>query len=228
MLCNVASFAEVPLCSTSPLAVSIIRLCCSAEAALRKKCVAVRRWCPAGRVKGKSLWCVLCTGCRETVWPMWEPSPTPQTLCTDHCGQSQTTARRIGVNLNLSFCSETFTHIHVYMCMLTVFFNCLKTIDTCLDQSNTTLSFCYYTLNTCYHTFNKSAALHFSCNCATHLLLSATHLLLHTISYVSHLVQKFKIQKTLGNLKCLDTPRKVNTYPTEHPSVSYKGQRAGA
>ena len=66
---------------------------------------------------------------------------------------------------------------------ITVFINCLNTIDTCLDQSNTTWSFCFYTLNTCIHSFNKNAALHFSCNCATLLLLSATHMLLHTTHY---------------------------------------------
>ena len=83
----------------------------------------------------------------------------------------------------------------------TVFANCLNTIGTCLDQRNTTWSFGNYTLNTCNHTLNKSAALHFSCNWATHLLLSSTYLLLHTISYIRHYIQKWNLSIPLGILK---------------------------
>ena len=118
----------------------------------------------------------------------------------------------------------------------TVFFNCMNTVDTCLDQSNTTWGFCYYTLNTCNDTLNKSAALNFSCNCATHLLLFAAHLILRTTHYFIHktLSSKmisqctvvkthlFKIQNKLGNWKYLDTHLKILTYKTEHLSASYK------
>ena len=119
---------------------------------------------------------------------------------------------------------------------ITVFFNCLNTIDTCLDQSNTTWSFCFYTLNTCNHSLNKSAALHFSCNCATHLLLSATHLLLHTTHYFIHKTLNskmtshctigkthlFKILNTLVNWEYLLTHLKTLSSKTEHQSASYK------
>ena len=123
--------------------------------------------------------------------------------------------------------------------LITVFANCLNTIDTCLDQSNTTWSFCYYTLNTCNHTLNKGAALHFSCNFATHLLFSATHLLLHTTHYYIHKTfsskmksqctigktHLFKIQNTLGNWKYLNTHMKTFTYKTGPQSASYKNAK---
>ena len=120
--------------------------------------------------------------------------------------------------------------------LITVFANCLNTIDTCLDQSNTTWSFCYYTLNTCNHILNKSSALHFSCNCATHLLLSATHLLLHTTHYFIHKTLNskmtshctigkthlFKILNTLVNWEYLLTHLKTLSSKTEHQSASCK------
>ena len=48
------------------------------------------------------------------------------------------------------------------------------------------MKFCFYTFNTCNYTINISAALHFSCNSATHLRLSATHFLRHTTNYFTH------------------------------------------
>ena len=93
--------------------------------------------------------------------------------------------------LFIQVCLIDFEHL-LYKSDITDVFNCLNTIDTCLDQSKATWSFCYYTLNTCNHSLNKSAALHFSCNCATHLLLSATHLLLHTTHYFKHKTYHFQ------------------------------------